>query len=535
MKSFQLNYFLQALLIISFLACSKKESNYSEKDVFRYNEHANISSLDPAFAKDQRNIWACHQLYNTLVELDENLNIVSSIAKDWKISDDGLAYDFYLRNDVYFHSNAIFGKDSTRILNANDVAYSIERLKDPQVASPGSWIVKNIDRIEVIDNFHIRFHLLRNFPAFLGILSMKYASIIPIETQAKSFSFRENPVGSGPFYLKRWIENEKLVFRKNKSYWEKDDQGEQLPYIESIAITFLPDKQSEFMQFMQGEIDLLNGLHPSYKDELLTLEGELKTPLKKKFNLSKAPFLNTEYIGFYLPQKNSAIQNKNFRKAIHHGFDRVSMMKYLRNSIGMPATGGVIPASMPGSIHQEMTFYQPEKAKAYLEKYKTESGDQNPSVSIATNASYVDLIEFVQQELQKIGIQVKVDVMTASTLLQQRSSGQLEAFRGSWVADYPDAENYLGLFYSENFSPNGPNYTHFSQVEYDELFNQASANNTIDERVLSYQKMDSIIADELPIIPLFYDEVVRFTSKKIQHLPVNSLNLLELRKLKKLE
>jgi len=535
LKSFLLNYFLQVVLIINLLSCSKSNSNYDDSQVFRYNEHANISSLDPAFAKDQRNIWACHQLYNTLVELDEELNIIPSLANEWSINDDGLIYDFYLRKDVYFHKHPIFGKDSTRLLDAKDVFYSLNRLKDEQVASPGSWIVKNLDSIEVVDQFHIRFHLKKNFPPFLGILSMKYASIVPIETKTNNFSFRDQPIGTGPFYFKRWIENEKLVFRKNKLYWEKDTKGNQLPYLEAVAITFLPDKQSEFMQFMQGEIDFLGGLHPSYKDELLTLDGELRSTLKDQINLTKVPFLNTEYIGFYLPKERTALQNKNFRKAFHHGFDRTLMMKYLRNSIGNPATGGIIPKSMPGSLKENNVYYQPEKARAYLEKYKNETKDQNPSIRIATNSSYVDLIEFIQQELKKIGIHVKVDVMPASTLLQQRSSGQLEAFRGSWVADYPDAENYLGLLFSGNFSPNGPNYTHFKNADFDDLFTEAYSKNNFKERILYYQKMDSIVADELPVIPLFYDEIVRFTTKKVKELPVNSLNLLELRKLKKLK
>ena len=532
MKSAQFIVFSLILLVLSF-SCYQGENKYAETEVFRYNEHANISSLDPAFAKDQRNIWACHQLYNTLVELDEDLNIIPSLAEEWEVSEDGLTYDFYLREEVYFHSHSIFGEEKTRELNAADVAYSLNRLKDPKVASPGNWILKNLASIEVIDTFHLRFRLIKKFPPFLGILSMKYASIVPVETAQESFSFRENPVGTGPFYSKRWIENEKLVFRKNKTYWEKDERGNRLPYLESVAITFLPDKQSEFMQFIQGEIDLLNGLHPSYKDELLTLEGKLKPQFKSRFTKTKTPFLNTEYIGFYLPKENSAAQNKNFRKAIHHGFNRKSMMKYLRNNIGVPAYGGMVPHSLPGHFSQEKEPYNLKKAKAYLEAYKKTTGDSNPSLHIATNASYVDLIEFIQQELQKIGIQVQVDVMPASTLLQQRSSGQLEAFRGSWIADYPDAENYLGLFYSQNFSPNGPNYTHFENAEFDALFESTYKINKPLERKALYEKLDSIISEELPVIPLFYDEVIRFTPKEVSGLPINSLNLLELRSVKK--
>jgi peptide/nickel transport system substrate-binding protein len=137
--------------------------------VFRYNEHANISSLDPAFAKDQRNIWACHQLYNTLIELDESLHIQPSIAHDWEISEDGVSYTFYLRDDVYFHENEVFGDKKTRKLTAHDAVFSLERLRDPTIASSGSWILQPVNKIKAINDTTLqiqcyaqlaRYHLL---------------------------------------------------------------------------------------------------------------------------------------------------------------------------------------------------------------------------------------------------------------------------------------------------------------------------------------------------------------------------------------
>ena len=114
------------------------------------------------------------------------------------------------------------------------------------------------------------------------------------------------------------------------------------------------------------------------------------------------------------------------------------------------------------------------------------------------------------------------------------ATGKVDFFRASWIADYPDAENYLSLFYSTNAAPNGPNYSHFASATYDSLY-QLSASVVLDSlREELYQKMDSLVISEAPIVPLFYDQVLRFYPKSIKGLEGNALNLLDLKRVKKL-
>lgn len=520
-------------VVLFAISCAKNEESKRDHLVFRYNEHANISSLDPAFAKDQRNIWACHQLYNTLVELDEKLQIQPSLASSWEVSEDGLTYLFNLREDVFFHTNEIFGTNEKRKLNVADVVFSLKRLTDPKIASSGSWIMQSVEEISEVSANQVKIQLKQAFPPFLGLLSMKYASIIPIEVGQTNFDFRKNPIGTGPFYFKRWEENEKLVFRRNPLYFEKDKNGNQLPYLEAVAITFLPEKQGEFMEFLQGKIDFMSGLHPSYKDELITLSGELSAKYADRIAVQKSPYLNTEYIGLYMDADNSLLKDKRFRQALNYGLNREVMMKYLRNNVGIPATKGFIPQGLPGALEKDRYAFQPEKAKALIQEVKSELGVNSLQLNIATNASYLDLMEYVQKEWAKLGVDVKIDVMPASTLLQQRSSGKLEAFRASWIADYPDAENYLSLFLSSNFSPNGPNYTHFNKSSFDSLYRKANQEIDVEKRINLYRQMDSLVMENAPVVPLFYDEVIRFQQKNIDGLGINPLNLLDLRRVKK--
>lgn len=523
------------LVLIILFSCGKRTSKFKDHQVFRYNEHSNISSLDPAFAKDQPNIWATHQLFNGLVQLDDNLNVQPDIAKKWEISEDGKRYTFTLRNDVFFHKHKLFGEQKTRKVIAKDFEYSFNRLLDDKVASPGRWTLQNVKSFKAENDSIFNIELKQPFPPFLGLLSMKYCSVIPKEAvEYFKNEFRANPIGTGPFQFKLWIENTKLVLRKNNNYFEKDTDGESLPYLEAVAVTFLPDKQSEFLQFVQGNIDFMKSLDASYKDEILAVDGTLQEKYKDKINMQKGAYLNTEYLGFYLDVEDDyPTKSKLIRKAINYSFDRKKMIKFLRNNIGTPAIHGFIPKGLPSFAEIKGYTYQPEKASKLIEEFKRNTGKKTIIVTITTNSNYLDLCEFIQKELQNIGLQVKIEVVLPSTLRQGKANGKLPIFRASWIADYPDAENYLSLFYSKNFTPNGPNYTHFKNSSFDTLYEKAIKETDNKKRYLLYRKMDSILIEEAPVIPLYYDEVIRFSQKNIKGLGINPIDLLSLKKVKK--
>ena len=518
-----------------FGSCRKDIGQDKDPLVFRYNEDANITSLDPAFSKIQTNIWACNHLFNGLVQLDDSLNVQPDLAKSWTISEDGLHYTFTLRNDVFFHKSPHFAKDSTRTANAIDFEYSFNRLLDEKIASPGRWILQNVESFKALNDSLFEIKLLKPFPAFLGLLTMKYASVVPKEVVESSNDFRAQPIGTGPFQFKLWEENVKLVLRKNPLYFEKDEKGNRLPYLEAVAITFLPDKQSGFLQFVQGKLDFISGLDPSYKDEILTQTGDLQDKYKNDVNLITGPYLNTEYLGFLMDGNDKTVQDKRIRQAMNYGFDRAKMIKYLRNGMGTPATSGMVPNGLPSFNNFKGYDYDPEKAKSLIQQYKKATGNNSPTVFLSTNPSYIDIAEFLQREWQKIGLEVKVDINPPSTLKQSIATGKVSFFRASWIADYPDAENYLSLFYSKNFSPNGPDYTHFSNAEFDRLYEQAFKETDLQKRYALYQKMDQLVIEEAPVIPLFYDKVARFTRKNVSGLGINPLNLLDLTRVKKTE
>ena len=523
-----LSHSIIALFTLYLIGGCTGSNNINPKSVFRYNEYRNVTSLDPAFARNPQNIWPINQLFNGLVQLDNELQIQPEIAADWKISADGLTYTFFLRDDVFFHDSPLFGKEKTRIVLASDFIYSFNRLTDPKVASPGSWVMQQVAYYEAIDQHTLKIQLKNPFPGFLGLLSMRYCAVVPKEVvEHYGNTFRSHPIGTGPFYFKRWEENIKLVLRKNTTYFEKNTNGKPLPYLEAIAIQFIPDIQSEFMLFLQGKLDFINSLDSSYKDELLTPKGELQPHYQNSLELLNGPYLNTEYIGIYLDNPNPAIQSPKIREALNIGFDRKLMIAYLRNNIGYPAKKGFIPKGLPGAS-QEPFAYDPVKARKLVEEFIEET-QTIPQLTLTTDSNYLDLCEYLQREMQKIGINIRVEVMPTATLRQAKSSGKLELFRASWIADYPDAENYLSLFFSKNFSPNGPNYTHFKNISFDSLYNQAMITPNDSIRIQKYLQMDALAMDLYPVVPLYYDEVIRFTRKNVKGMEINPINLLVLK------
>lgn len=528
------------LLIFLLPACYSRVKN--EKQVFHYNEQTGIASLDPAFAKNQSIMWPVHQLYNTLVEIDDSLRLIPSLAKSWEVSEDRLLFTFHLRDDVFFHDDACFPGEKGRKMTAEDVVYSLGRITSSQTASPGSWIFnRKVDSIQpfiAVNDSTFQLKLLRPYNPILGILSMQYCSIVPREAVEKyGANFRRHPVGTGPFRFVAWEEGQALVMAKHPGYFEKDKAGTRLPYLDGVKVTFYESKATEFLLFRQEQLEFINDIDASFKDEVLTKKGTLRKEWEGKIALQTNPYLNTEYLGILVDTanpllKNSPMRSRKLRQAINYGFDRRKMILYLRNSLGTPAESGFVPEGLPSfdDVAVKGYYYDPVKSRQLLAEAGFPNGKGLTPVILFTVPIYAEMGNFIAKQLEEIGIPVQVDVVQKSLLLDMTSNSRALFFRGSWIADYPDAENYLSVFYSKNPAP--PNYTRYNNPQFDALFEKALTETNDSLRYLLYQQADQVMINDAPVVPLWYDKVVRLVQNKVKGFRPNALNLLELRYVK---
>jgi peptide/nickel transport system substrate-binding protein len=536
---FRLYKYFLVLTTAAFFFASCYHAEKEKGRYFHYNDYSGIASLDPAFAKNQSITWAVHQLYNTLVEVDSQLHIIPSVAKRWEISEDGTVYTFYLRDDVFFHNDACFSNKKGRRLIAEDVVFSFKRLNDKSIASPGGWIfngkVDSINGFSAINDTTFQVKLIKPYHPILGILSMQYCSIVPHEAVQKyGNEFRRHPVGSGPFSIVAWEEGQGLILKKNGNYFERDDAGKQLPYLDGIKVSFHDSRATEFLLFRQGKVDFINDIDATFKDEVLTKRGTLRKEWEGKVQLQTHPYLNVEYFGILVDSTNALVKNsptrlKKLRQAINYGFDREKMILYLRNSLGIPAQSGFVPAGLPSfdSTVVKGYSYDPLLAKKLL----SEVGYANknvPPIKLTTISIYSNIADFIAKQLEAIGINIQVEIVQKSLLLEMTSTSRALFFRGSWIADYPDAENYLSVFYSKNPAP--PNYTRYKNPEFDALFEKAMKETNDSLRYKLYQQADQLMINDAPVVPLWYDMVIHLVQPNVKGFQPNALNLLELKR-----
>lgn len=534
---------LWLLVAAFFWACGGTPKEHP--GVFRYNESAGIQSLDPAHARTLEPMWVVDQLYDGLVELAADLSIGPAIAREWWYEADGTRVVFVLRKEAKFSPlPAVAGLERGRRVIASDVVYSLNRLRDPEVASSGGWILDPLDQHAVGQGIESRgmdtvvFHLREPFPPFLGLLATAYANVVAPEAVAHfGADFRANPAGSGPFKLAWWVEDVACVLHPNEHYWEVDEQGKPLPYLEAVHIDFASDMGAEFQGLVQGRYDFMSGLHAAYLEELLDEEGELNADYADQIRLESVPFLKTDYIGVLVDPdlKTSAghpLLDPRVRRALSLATDREAIAKHLRRGAVLP-TARFTPPTLPGMPEHVRPERDLTAARELLAQAGFPEGAGIPRLTLSTTSDYTDLCAALQHQWQELGLEVGVDVLSPGTQRERVAQGEAILFRKSWLADYPDAENFLALFLERNFAPLGPNYTHYQNPSFEENYRKALRASSDSMRHQIYGEMDDRIAEDLPVIPLFHDRVTHFVRNEVKGWVIHPVNRLDLRRVQK--
>jgi oligopeptide transport system substrate-binding protein len=547
---------LAFLCTLAMLAsCGKGSEPVGNRSVFRMNLYAGLSTLDPAYASDQSAGWMCGQLFNGLLEFDSTLALKPALCRDWSVSDSGLTYTFHLRTDVWFHPSPLLGPDSTRRMVASDVTYSFTRICDPAVAAKGFWIFNGkvagvdayraglSDRIagfEAPDDSTFIIHMQSPFAPFPNLLAMAYASVVPHEVvEHYGKDFRSHPIGTGPFRFKSWNENVSLILLKNDNYfeWEGDTR---LPLLDAVHVRFIRERLSEFVELCQGRLDLVNGIDKTTKDEVFDPQGSIREKYRRQFQFHSSPQLNTEFIGILVDSTlpvaaGHPLTDVRVRRALNYAIDREALVTYVLNGNGFPAHAGMIPYGIGGYAYDSVAGfrYDPDRAAQLLAEAGFSGGKGMPPLTIHSVATYQGAMEFVQKSWERLGLTVQIDNMDGPTLREKASKGEINLWRAGWIADYPDAENYLGLFASAQIPPNGPNRMRYRDAAYDQLFAQAQTEPNDSIRLHQYLTLENRMLADAPVVLLYYDRILRIVSRDVTGLYTNATNMLYLKRVRK--
>jgi len=527
-----LRWFFWGVAPLVLVSCNSEDPS-SNVTLFTYNASDGIRSLDPGKATDLESMWVVDQLYEGLLELDAELQVQPALAESWSVSDDGLIYAFRLRSNARFHN----GKRVT----AADVAASFDRLRDAREALPGRWVLGDLkdDGIQTIRDDSLQLHLSRPQPVFPGLLATPQASVV--FQGGRVGEPDTDDLGSGPFMLQGWIPETAMVLHRHPQYWMRDSTGGHLPYLDGLRIEFNREPGAEFLGFRQGHYDFVSALDPEWVKALKGEDGTWKPEWSGKFEVHQVPYLKTDYIGFLVDSTAAAAAGfpplgAALRRSMSMLLDRGALVRELRADEAVPAQG-FVPPGMPGfgkgqrSISSDLQW-QPKLADSILAALGI--GAEPPlrrfyAGTLGTKPDMADLAGALQHIWARHGIDVDIDIAPSAIDAERVARSQVPLFRKSWLADYPDAENFLGLFMPDRWCPNGPNYTHYANAEVTALLAQAAAMVPGKERESLLRRAESQVMQDMPVIPLWHDQVVHLVSRDWEGWQVSPTNRLDLR------
>ena len=427
----------------------------------------------------------------------------------------------YTRDKEVFHVY----NDSTNEYTDYDVGEKVSSIKTND----------QISGIQCPDDTTLIIILEKPFAPFLSILTMPYAFVYPheaVEYYKENFGY--HPVGTGPFKFVKWDFDKELVFEKNPNYWKKNKDGSSMVYLDGFKVTFTRSAETEFLDFKDGKLDY-HSPSPEILSQILDDSGKLLP--QYDFDLVKQPWLNTVYLAIQLDKnmpggKNNPLSdNKKLRQAINYAIDREKIVKYVLKFKGYPAENGPIPDGMPGySPDVKGYHYDKNKAHELLEEAGYPDGKGlSLKLTISNEETQKMIGEAVQAQLKDVGIDVQLEFIQGSTLRSAQVGGELAFWRANWGADYFDPENFMALFYSKNKTPDGPNYTHYSNPVVDSLYELGIKETDFNKRKEIYNQAEKIIIDDSPWIFLIYNEIIYLRSKRIKDMYIDGLNTLALK------
>jgi oligopeptide transport system substrate-binding protein len=515
---------------------------------FRFGMTEDYQTLYPLKITDAASAHIATQVYEGLVKFNtSDLSIKPAIAEKWDVDPSGTTYTFHLRKGVKFQNDSCFTGGKGRDLVASDVKYSFELLctaspdnlnfdgimKDRvegatayYEASKKDKNTKGLGSIQVIDDHTLSIKLTEPSSSFLFALANPAAFIVAKEAVEKYGT--KMKLGTGPFRVAKELKpGEKIILCRNENYYGMDTLGNQLPYLDTIIVTFFTTKQKELNEFQNGNLHFIWGLpSESIKD---MVESQISDFNKQppKYILDRSPEMSTQFYSFNLSRE--PFSKLKVRQAFCYAINRESLVEnVLRGEAFGPGINGICPPSFKNYDISQITGYKfdPAKAKQLLAEAGYPGGKGFPVVKLKLNSGgkrNENVVFEVQKQLHDVlGVNIDFDIVSYQQRLDDESHGNGDMFRSSWIADFPSPENFLWLFDGKNVpddlsAPSFPNATRYKNPEFDKLFEAGKAARTPDEAYKNFVEAEKIMIKDAPVIVLWYDENWRLTKSDVHN------------------
>ncbi len=528
-----------SLLVVT--GCAKKQ-NASER-VLNIISPAEIKGYDPIMADDLYSGREIGKIYEGLLAyhwLKMPYELIPNLAESMpEVSKDGITYTFKIRKGVVFQDDAAFPNGKGREVEASDFVYSIKRLADSKNQANGWWILdgklkglnewrakneklpvtnydEEVEGLKALDKYTLQFKLAKPFPQFLYALAMGFTAVVSKEVVAKyGKEFINHPVGTGPYVLPKFDQGKRITYTKNPTFREKlypsdaspefqhllADAGKKLPLVDKIVVHVMVESQPAWLKFNKGEIDWYgvpkDNFATAIKDNKLSPELE-----KLGLTLTISPQLDLTYTAFNYEHK--LFNNVNLRRAISLAFDEAKSNVLFYNNTSFSAQGAIPPGIAGTAAKDYVNPYKGpnlEKAKEFMKLAGYPDGKGLPEITydIPDSTTSRQMGEFFQKQMEQIGIKIKVSASPWPEFQAKLKKRGVQMFGAAWGADYPDAENFLQLFYGPNSSP-GANSSNYNNPQYNKEFEQAVVMQDSPERTARYEKLNKFLAEEVVVL-----------------------------------
>jgi len=520
--------------------------------ILNWNEATPVGDLFPLGLATAAEYRVASLVYQGLVRLDPvDLTVAPCLAESWKVSEDGRTYTFTLRKEVYFHPDPTLFPDGPRSVGAKEVVACFKRLCTATPDNQMFWLFQgrvkgadehyyatregrtppDLDGVRVKDERTLEVELLRPEPLFLQILAHQGCWIYP-EALAKSPIGQRPIVGTGPFRSRVRSEGGTYVFERAPNYWDRDEHGDPLPFLDGVRVTFDPDRSRELDEFLTGHLAIL-------VDPPLERMAELSDPMDRttgrpRFELNRMPALAVQYYGFNADRP--PFHDVRVRKAFALAIDQRYLVDSVLRGAAIVADHGLVPSGLKDYPNQRVRglLFAPDSARRLLAEAGYPGGRGFPSVRLHVNNDgfgYVRVAEAVQAMIEReLGIGLLVSVLPADQHYALIDNGGALMWRQGWVADYPDPENFLTLFYGRNAVldtalPSPLNTTRYHNARFDSLFQAARVTTDPHARLVMLAEAEDQAMRDVTVAPLYHESLVRLTQPWLKGLPPNAMDL----------